>query len=59
MPTDKEVEDKAEQIYLDHYGHIGGLWRLVDTKDVWRKMAREQLEGDEGTRMVPPSLGMR
>jgi hypothetical protein len=47
MPTDKEIEDKAQQIYLSRYGHIGGLWRLVETKNVWRKMAREWLEATE------------
>ena len=55
-PTDGEIERKAKEIYLDRYGKIGGRWELVETKDVWRELARECLIHDEGTRMVPPAL---
>ncbi len=41
MPTDAEIEAKAREIYLTRYAGIGGRWELVETKDAWRKMARE------------------
>lgn len=52
MLTKAAIEEKAREIYLARYGEIGGRWELVETKDVWRELARQQILGDEGTRMV-------
>lgn len=52
MPTEEEVEAKAREIYLAKYQAIGGKWELVETKDVWRKMARDWINADEGTRQM-------
>ena len=51
MMADATIEEKAREIYLAKYGEIGGRWELVETKDVWREMAREWLRNDEETRM--------
>jgi len=42
--TEKEVFAKAREIYLEAYGHLGGKWELVETKDVWLRMAWDWLE---------------
>ncbi len=51
MLTDAAIEEKAREIYLAKYGEMGGRWELVETKDVWRDMARNFLRLDEDTRM--------
>jgi hypothetical protein len=61
MLTKAQIEEKAREIYLSKYGEMGGRWELVETKDVWHKMAIDWFNTDEGTRMVyegqivPPS----
>ena len=52
MLTDATIEAKAKEIYLAKYGAIGGRWELVETKDVWRQMARDWINCDEGTRIT-------
>jgi hypothetical protein len=52
MMTKSEIEAKAKEIYLSKYGSVGGRWELVETKDVWHKMAVDWFNCDEGTRMV-------
>lgn len=41
--THKLIEATAELIYLRLYAAKGGLWDLVETKDVWREKARDFL----------------
>jgi hypothetical protein len=50
MLTKAQMEEKAKEIYLAKYGAMGGRWELVETKDVWRQMAVDWFNCDEGTR---------
>jgi hypothetical protein len=38
-PHDKAIEAAAKAIYDGMYAAQGGLWRCVETKDVWHKKA--------------------
>jgi hypothetical protein len=39
---------EAKAIYLSRYAKDGGVWRAVETKDVWRDMARAALTAARG-----------
>jgi hypothetical protein len=47
-PSDEVVEAAAEAIYLSRYAKDGGVWWAVETKDVWRDMARAALTAARG-----------
>lgn len=38
------TEATAELIYLRKYGRDGAIWSANDSKDVWREMARKELQ---------------
>lgn len=42
--TDATVEAAAQAIYESRYKADGGRWECVETKEVWRTMARAALE---------------
>lgn len=47
MASAAEIEAKAREIFLSRYEAIGGDWSAVETKDVWRDLARAAIATEE------------